>query len=208
MSCVSLVPHSEEHANALQAVQLAAEQASGVDAQVREHGEATLLGLSSADNAADYVAYTVAHTSDPAAAFHALGALLRRAPALPAEHPSAHVASLVDLREWLLHVTVARAQSSAWPSYVQSQAYRVIAVLSKRAAVLLSDERPLVVLGAHAESLLDGDTACVAVALGLTEELCDNINVDSTRASDGALPAGLTAAQHAWCKSVFQVRAY
>ncbi|WFD36223.1 hypothetical protein MCUN1_003101 [Malassezia cuniculi] len=206
MANVALVPHTDEHVNALQAVQLAAAQVAGVDAQAREQGSATLLLLSAAENVVDLVCYVVEHTKDPAAVFHALGALLRRVPTLPAEHAGAHVHSLVDVREWLLHISVARAQQDAWPAYVQAQVYRAVAVLSKRAAVLLDDERPLAVLGTHTKSLLDGDATCVLVALGLTVELCENLGVDCLRAADGALPAGLTATQHAWCKTVFQVR--
>lgn len=178
---------SGTHADVLQSVQLAAVQVSSAHAHARECGAQTLLRLSTSADAPDLVAYVVAHTAEPAAAFHALGALLRRAPAL--------APPLTALTDHLLAVALARAHDGTWPPFVYTQLFRTVGVLTKRAAAL-SDESPLAALGARTAELLAAPQSA-ALGLALATELCDALGA-------GGAPAGLTDAQHSWCTAVFQ----
>lgn len=222
----SLVPQEAAYAHALHTLELASRQLASPSADERAQATSTLLAFRDAPDMVDHACYALAYSEDTALHFHVLGALLARLPTLPAERPGKHVASLLDMREWLLHAALTRERGGvrgarALPPFVRTRMCRAVVLLTKRilAGVACRDASPLLVLSEHARQLLGAaaqDAACGAIGLVLTEALTEELDADVPRRSEqhaaapgaedlpGRVPVGLNAGQHLWCKLVFQ----
>lgn len=208
-AAASLVQRDARLDQVLQGVQDACAKLGASQQKDIDQATSMLLSLADSPHVIDDTCFILAHSQDEAVQFHTLGAILQAMPLLSVEDGARQVRSLVDMREWLLHVAVVRARAwlsgHTWPAYVRSRHLRVIVMLSQRAGGqhARADPSPLLSLGQHMADLLNADEACMVVGLGLASVLAEDRPTDTSEAGSRL---GLTCDEHMWCHALMEAK--
>lgn len=129
-----LVHVTEEHRQAQSSLEEAAAFFSSPEPALRSRGETVFLHLRQSPRAVEHALFSLEHSRDPFVHFQCFSLVLEKLPGLPLRSPSASLASLTTLRDFILSLTLTHTQSqpSIWPNYTRSRAFQTFAAVEKR----------------------------------------------------------------------------
>lgn len=196
MSGPSLVAITAEEQEVLQSLEHAAALFTSPSHEGRSQGEAIFLQLRQSPNAIEHALFSLEHSLDPFVHFQCLSTLLDHLPNLSLRAPSKSIDSLINIRDFLFAMILARcndANQSSWPNWTRSRAYQTLSAVQLRLLGLeLEESREFqqtgTVIEAHTQFILSQIVKLTSVqsfqenqqmffvGTGIANSLLDEIN--------------------------------